>query len=385
MSALLGIHVFGGKQGESIAVELPNSEWGLIDCYVSDLTNWTEAPVNKFLAQKGVAKLNFLCLTHPHEDHFRGMSKWAENTSRFWLYGGLSNKELYSYSIVPLLAEQALFPEYTKRITESLADLRKTIDSGFKSEFKLTVLGLPLQDIQCEGKTDLKISAIGTTPREALEYGKYLSSCFTPKGAEVVLNEKIKNVNHNKISSGLMLEWGKIKIILGGDMEKGSWVEVENAVPDLACDLVKISHHGSENGFTTTLWSKFSPAKRASSVFTCFSKQQLPRKAALAHILENSSSLFTTSAAACNEGLEVQAERQQTAQEKKRELDKIYKDFELAAVLGSSLEEVSVEDPAYDGRCSFYFSSEGFIRSELYGNAAKITVKEIEHADGGGI
>jgi len=284
-----------------------------------------------------------------------------------------------------MLAEKALFPEHTKRITESLADLRKTIDSGFKSDFKLTVLGLPLQNIHCEGKPDLKISALGSTPREALEYGQYLSSCFTPKGAEVVLNDQIKNVNHNKISSALMLEWGKAKIILGGDMERGSWVEVENNIPDLACDLVKISHHGSENGFTSTLWSKFSPAKGALSVFTCFSKQQLPRKAALAHILENSSTLFTTSASACNEGLAVEAGKKQTAPEKKRELDKIYNDFEIAAVLESSLEEVSAEDSSYEGRCSFYFSTEGFVRSELYGKAAKVVMKEIEHADGSGM
>ncbi len=80
----LSVHVLGAAKGESIVLQLPNGRWGVVDCYARSLN-----PTLMFLRESGVEKLEFLCLTHPHDDHYRGMSQILEEfpVAYFWHFG----------------------------------------------------------------------------------------------------------------------------------------------------------------------------------------------------------------------------------------------------------------------------------------------------------
>src|SRR6266446_1648681 len=97
MADFLEVHVTGGAIGESIVLRLPNGKWGVVDSYVPTLADPASSPAFSLLRKRGVSALEFLCLTHPDTDHFRGMSHFLEGfaVSQFWIFGAKSPSELY--------------------------------------------------------------------------------------------------------------------------------------------------------------------------------------------------------------------------------------------------------------------------------------------------
>ena len=98
--AKLELYVTNACYGESIIVHLPNDTWGVIDCYgpppASD-PDPEKNPTLQFLIKRGVKELEFLCLTHPHQDHYRGMSHLLEHFPKikyFWRSAGMSSEDL---------------------------------------------------------------------------------------------------------------------------------------------------------------------------------------------------------------------------------------------------------------------------------------------------
>lgn len=60
-------------QGDSIYVEFPNGKNALIDGGSSGVI------VDNFLKTKGVTKIDYVALTHPHSDHYKGLKKVFTN------------------------------------------------------------------------------------------------------------------------------------------------------------------------------------------------------------------------------------------------------------------------------------------------------------------
>src|SRR4051812_30004220 len=97
-SGRLRIHVLGGGKGESIVLELPNGERGVVDCYARELRGPDANPTVQLLRSQGVNRLAFVCLTHPHDDHFRGLSHLFDTmpVAEFWRFGSWSREQLAS-------------------------------------------------------------------------------------------------------------------------------------------------------------------------------------------------------------------------------------------------------------------------------------------------
>ena len=69
LRAQLNVYYISVGQGDATYIELPNGSNILIDGGPS------AAPIEKFLAEKGVTTIDHLVLTHPHSDHYRGLKK----------------------------------------------------------------------------------------------------------------------------------------------------------------------------------------------------------------------------------------------------------------------------------------------------------------------
>src|SRR5262245_9777673 len=98
MSETLEIHIFGGKKGESIAVRLPGNHWGVVDNYTPKTDDPSSNPTLRFLEKQGVTKLRFVCLTHPHADHYRGMRHLLTkfNPQSVWIFGAMTHRYLHA-------------------------------------------------------------------------------------------------------------------------------------------------------------------------------------------------------------------------------------------------------------------------------------------------
>ena len=98
---MLELYFFNVGHGDSIAIKFPNNTWGVIDCNRN--TNETTPHVLTFLLNKKVGNLCFLCITHPHEDHFKGIDKiieqYSKHIDKLILYGLTRNdKEILETS-----------------------------------------------------------------------------------------------------------------------------------------------------------------------------------------------------------------------------------------------------------------------------------------------
>src|SRR5262249_40206877 len=90
-------------------------------------------------------------------------------------------------------------------------------------------------------------------------------------------------VNHNRASPAILLEYGKTKILLGGDMEAEAWNSALCALgksgrpaSSLPCHLLKVSHHGSTTGLPDELCRALQAGGRPVAVLTPFKRHQSP-------------------------------------------------------------------------------------------------------------
>lgn len=90
-SGLLRVYVYGASEGESIALHLPNGAWGVVDSFASSPRDPATNPIHRLLRDKNVTEIEFLCITHPHADHFMGMSQLFRDfeVKHFWTFIGL--------------------------------------------------------------------------------------------------------------------------------------------------------------------------------------------------------------------------------------------------------------------------------------------------------
>ncbi|MDO8804992.1 MAG: MBL fold metallo-hydrolase [Elusimicrobiota bacterium] len=69
LRAQLKVSFVNVGQGDAIYIEFPNGRNALIDGGPSGVL------IDSFLKSKGVTKIDYLALTHPHSDHYRGLKK----------------------------------------------------------------------------------------------------------------------------------------------------------------------------------------------------------------------------------------------------------------------------------------------------------------------
>jgi hypothetical protein len=294
----LSVHVLGAAKGESIVLQLPNGRWGVVDCYARSLNDPETNPTLMFLRESGVEKLEFLCLTHPHDDHYRGMSQVLGEfpVEYFWHFGAQSAahfKQLVNYlrkEAIRTGDQEAMdnANEYTRIWLE--------VHSGHKAgktRLKTSRPGMPLYPVPADPDASFQIVGLAPSDNQAQDYHQTFAICFDDQGR---FRERLPQSHHNRISVGLRIKFGATRIILGGDVERPGWLDVMQEVrgEDLAAHLVKVSHHGSENGYCDGLWPCFSAQGKPYAVITAYASQSLPRSRALELIGGHAQSILLT-------------------------------------------------------------------------------------------
>ena len=254
----LVIHVLNVGFGDAIVVELPADEQGqrrhaVVDCY---LAKKTLAYLDRLAqARPAQRQLAFLCVTHPHRDHILGaLSLLKDATCRpleFWDSGFRHNSTTYR-DVLNALCEQRI------RLIR--------VSSGMEWYF---------------GR--VRITALA--PSVALR-NRYATYGVDSNNASIVLRLEHHDTDVMMVSSlpsggtpgsTSAPKAGQAVVILGGDAEFDSWARISDEFPhlertsendplvekkivdQLACDVVKVSHHGSMHSVPLNVFERMAP------------------------------------------------------------------------------------------------------------------------------
>lgn len=207
---MLELYFFNVKHGDSIAIHFPNGEWGIMDSNICD--GQVMPNVLEFLIKKNVERLNFICVTHPHRDHFDGIDAIAE---------------YYKEKIDKfILFDIGLCSEFAKKESPLMKALRIFMS--------------------CRQKWQKPIRAAG---REEININGFKVKILNPKletGEEVFakyFSEEDRPI-FNRLSVVMHFEYGGRQILLNADVPKKECEDFLNK-HEISADVVKISHHGS--------------------------------------------------------------------------------------------------------------------------------------------
>lgn len=117
----LRIYVFPCGHGDTIVLELPDGRWALVDCCLAK-SNGTWDAFLAFAENKKIDHFAIIILSHPHFDHFRGMSDLLRHFSvngkvTYFLDGGMCATEVVAYYHV---GQRSL-----RRLHDAVKDLSK--------------------------------------------------------------------------------------------------------------------------------------------------------------------------------------------------------------------------------------------------------------------
>ena len=144
-----------------------------------------------------------------------------------------------------------------------------------------------------DAPSGLTIECLSPTGRQTERYETAILDCIGP---DEKIAKALEHSEHNDVSVVLKITYGDSTVILGGDLEDEGWKEVveEYGEANLKASAVKVSHHGSENGYCDRLWEHFAAAGKPIAVIAPAHRYKLPKPAALTLISSHADTIVAT-------------------------------------------------------------------------------------------
>lgn len=309
----IGIHVLGPGYGESIVLELPDGQIGVIDCYRNSLGR---AVLTEFIRQHfGTTSLLFLAVSHPHADHCAGIEELLEHFSiqELWVFDSLQMDELRDYfRILTLLGMhdpvEADLQAKGGTVFRSLLALRKAIVERRRRDPRGKVRLLHAKESFTLCGETIRIRCLTPGSGSTVDYRERVATALRsagtrrsdePAGPEPALNQ-------NLASAALLLEFGKTRVLLLADAERPLWQDwlVECAdTPELRpqpVQLTKAAHHGSLNGYCQELYTTACADGASIVLLTPFSRSRspLPSREGIDALRKHTEAVLCTNSAA---------------------------------------------------------------------------------------
>jgi hypothetical protein len=291
----LSVYLFGGAKGESIVLQLPDGGWGVVDWYERVASRTRNSSALRLLEAEGVSKLEFVCLTHPHEDHFKGMSNLLENfeIKACWSFGGLLPPD---FKLLKTFFETDAQTSDAEESRESARELTAILNAVQSKGIIHQAVGPKSLVYPSIGASEgFQLWGLAPSGRHVDEYRRCLLRSF---GKDRTFKSALPSADHNLISSAFLVIFGTSRLILGGDVEKDGWRDVldNKSLGNIAAHAVKIPHHGSANGYCDGLWTTIAAQGEPVGVLTPYATKSLPQRKALDHIRPHSRSIHSAAA-----------------------------------------------------------------------------------------
>ncbi|MCX6357747.1 MAG: ComEC/Rec2 family competence protein [Candidatus Aureabacteria bacterium] len=206
--ACLRVTCMDVDQGDAVLCEFPGGENLLVDCGPGGGADAGARVVGPLLESRGMAAIDGLLLTHPHDDHIGGVAAVVAKSrvKRLVLARGACGAPSYLKLLAGARARGA---------TVHMAGRGDVIMCGMGA--RITVLNPPAAPHR------------GTRSDE----------------------------NNNSIA--LMVEYGGVRLLLAGDMEGEAEEELCGSGMDLHADILKVGHHGGGASCTREFLDRVAP------------------------------------------------------------------------------------------------------------------------------
>jgi len=235
---------------DTVVVHTPHDGWGVIDCYETRTESQKNGTLT-FLLGKGVDKLDFVCLTHLHYDHYRGMSRLLRH------FKGKIDEFWDSGDIDLVRTMRMAFSESTwKKETSELERIYRYVYEWVK-------------------KGEMLYKRMGENITLYTENGLKIKS-LSPVGNVMLRAKRGRFLNFNAFSAVLMVDYAGVSVLLGGDAESNTWKALLKRKIPLVSNIVKVSHHGSRAGMPPEALRQMFIPEKSFAIVVPLPKHNLP-------------------------------------------------------------------------------------------------------------
>ncbi|MFA6627449.1 MAG: MBL fold metallo-hydrolase [Bacilli bacterium] len=194
-------------QGDAILIQLPNDEVLMIDCGKARSDSWDQ--INSTLIRYQITTIDYFILTHNHADHYDLIPTLLDNYNVLNMYGSGSTRTNIMYlQIMQAIADAGLVI-YTVEVGDKIID-----------EVGLLLQVVAVQKIENESNPNISSVCVKLT---------YLNTSFLFMGDAGFASSK--DGEYTALASGI----------------------------DLASDVLKVGHHGSDEASSNSFLEAVSP------------------------------------------------------------------------------------------------------------------------------
>lgn len=288
------ISIWGGGVGESILIKSLEGKWIIID---SCCNPKTKKPVAlEYLIQRGIDVVNdVVCIiaTHWHDDHIKGLSELVEacTNAKIIISAALNRDEFYS-----LVSTNENHERVLQEKSSGIKEFSKIYN--FLIENNQPRLSWASKDKVFINESNLKVITLSPSDTEVSMSLERLTE-YLPDVSKPLRVIPSRGPNHTAVVTFIKI--GEMRFIFGADLEESSdqssgWHSIVNTsvLIEKGIDIIKIPHHGSENGHNEKLWTDYLIASPY-ALLTPYTRSKLPRNEDIDRILNKSEKSFCTS------------------------------------------------------------------------------------------
>ncbi|PJA27225.1 MAG: hypothetical protein CO189_07725 [candidate division Zixibacteria bacterium CG_4_9_14_3_um_filter_46_8] len=229
------LHIFDVLHGDSFLIRTPQDKIGIIDCH----RNGTFIPVLEYIQKNNLREIDFICLTHPHSDHYWGMLELIDHC----IENGIIIRRFLDAGITP----KELDARFLKNGADYFAELYERIVQSSRHDF------LHLQE--CRDGTEV-LREPNFVIKALAPHSKTIRKIIAEK---FKYQERILNQKFNHFSIVLLIETEEHCILLLSDSEitDQKIIAQRNHSLKKRITVFKLSHHGSQHNYYRLLTEEF--------------------------------------------------------------------------------------------------------------------------------
>jgi len=225
------VRVFDVGHGDSLLIESPSGKIGIVDCNKKG----ESIPLLEFIQQCKKDEIEFICLTHPHSDHYSGMLELLE----FCTSNNIKIKNFFEVGSSPKELDIEFEPqEQADYFAKLFTTIYKLAENNKFTLYACTAGRLLMQE------NNFSVRALAPN---SLTIKKVLKKKFI---------QPEKQLNHflNRLSIILLVKDCGSAVLLLADAESGQQKQIlSTSITKAKINLFKISHHGSKQGYCEDL------------------------------------------------------------------------------------------------------------------------------------